>query len=363
MHLDLVYKLLEQLIEQRLLAQELVVVWHSGEPLVLPPSYYEEAIEGILLFCKTRLPELSVKFDFQTNATMINSTWCDLFEKYSNVVNIGVSCDGPMEFHNAFRIDWKGRGTYERTLNGMEQLESRGIQYNLIAVVSKKTLANPKHFFDFFLDKRNAVTDFHFNILASPINTKEELNYSEHDRAQYYEFYRELFEYWTKSDSVGESLPVRNFTQTLQRLASYGTPKAPDFLKLSSAPLRSLNMDTLGNITTFYAGLDISTEIHRYGDNQGLGLGNIKDVTLKEMLSSPKLQRIINDFKRCQTSCESDCDYYTVCPGGFELLQLSKSKGKIIETETTECVIHVKTLTDAVMDAIDSVGELDKSVG
>lgn len=346
MPLSLVYQLLEQLIDEQLLSTEVVVIWHSGEPLVLPVNYYIEAVEGILEFCKQKAPEISVKFDFQTNATLINDNWCDFFEKYLDIINLGVSCDGPQKLHDAFRIDWKSRGAYERARDGMNALESRKIPYNLIAVVSKKTMVNVEEFFSYFLNHRKVVTDFHFNILASPVNTAEELDYSEDDRQMYYSFYRKMFEFWTKNESAGRYLPIRNFTQTLQRLASYeDTTNNTDFVKESSAPLKSLNMDVEGNITTFYAGLDIGTEVNRYGDNQGLGLGNIQTKSLVDMLSSVKLAKIVNDFNKCHLNCESECDYYSVCPGGFELLQLSRNK-----VETTECVIHVKTLTDAVID-------------
>lgn len=116
-------------------------------------------------------------------------------------------------------------------------------------------------------------------------------------------------------------------------------------------------MDAEGNITTFYAGLDIKTEIHRYGDGQGLGLGNIRTQPLADMLNSPKLAIIMSEFTACHKNCAAECDYYSVCPGGFELLQLSQNK-----TETTECVIHVKTLTDALLDEYSTAPKKDIAV-
>ncbi len=359
MPLGSVYQLIGQLILENLLTSELVIVWHSGEPLTLPPQYYTDAIEGILNFCQENIPELSVSFDFQTNATLINDAWCDFFEQYSEVVNLGVSCDGPSELHDSFRVDWKGRGTYERTLRGMEALESRGIRYNLIAVVTKKTLGNPKDFFDYFFKLSEGITDFHFNILASPIGSTNDLDYGIKDRDLYYSFYRNLFDFWVDSGVAAERFPIRNFSQTLQRLASHGVPEAPQYLKDSSAPLRSLNMDAQGNITSFYAGLDIETEAHRYGDGLGLRLGNIQEQTLADMLHSSKLAEIINDFNKSHDKCASSCEYYSVCPGGFELIQMAKNNSKPLNNETSECIIHVKTLTDAVLDAIDSRKEKD----
>jgi uncharacterized protein len=355
MPLELVFKLLRELVGEGLLASELVIVWHSGEPLTLPPQYYAEAIDAILGLCKKEAFNVSVSFDIQTNATLIGDSWCDFFEKYAQVINLGVSCDGPQELHDAFRIDWKGRDTFERTLRGMNALESRGIKYNIIAVVTKKTLSNPDVFFDFFFQRRDKLTDFHFNVLASPMAASGDLGYSAKDRTDFYQFYRTLFDLWAKKKSIGEDFPIRNFSHTLERLVTYGLPDGPSYLYEASAPLRSLNMDVIGNLTTFYAGLDVSTEANRYGDGQGLSLGNIQQQTLAEMLRSSKLAAMSEDFELSHQRCASSCDYYSVCPGGFELTQLiSLHDEDCVIPETIECLIHVKALTDAILDSVDS---------
>ncbi len=360
MPLDLVLKLLDQLIDQKLLADELVVVWHSGEPLTLPPEYYADAIDAISDVCSRLAPETTVMFDFQTNATLINDRWCDLFEKYHQVINLGVSCDGPQAQHDAFRVDWKDRTTHERTLRGMNLLEQRGIKYNAIAVVTGKTLADPEPFFDFFFRRRQHLTDFHFNILASPVpGADSELSYDTSDRDTFYDFYRKLISLSAKKDEEGVAFPIRNFVQTQNRLAVYGLESAPNYVSETSAPLRSLNMDTLGNVTTFYAGLDISHMRDHYDDREGFSLGNIHQRPLGEMLSAPKFHKMVEEFRGSHKRCADECEYFAVCPGGFELTQIAR--GGDAPAETVECVIHVKTLTDALMDALDS--EIENTSG
>lgn len=355
MPLELVLKLLRELISERMLAQELVVVWHSGEPLTLPQSYYANTIDAITDLCKREAPGISVSFDIQTNATLINDNWCDFFEQYASVINIGVSCDGTQVLHDAFRIDWKGSGTFERTLRGINTLDRRGIKYNVIAVVTRRTLENPDVFFDFFFQRRKALTDFHFNVLASPIDNDGDLNYGAEDRSSYYRFYRRLMELWEQKKLAGENFPIRNFSQALRRLAMHGLPDAPSYVRETSAPLRSLNMDTEGNLTTFYAGLDINTEVNRYGDGEGLALGNIKQQSLAEMLRSSKLKEMMLDFEHKQQQCAASCEYYSICPGGFEIVQMINDNNSQHTTiETVECIIHVKTLTDAMLDALET---------
>jgi len=355
MPLDLVLKLIQELIGEGLLASELVFVWHSGEPLTLPPSYYAEAIDAIIDLCEKNAPSISVSFDIQTNATLIDGAWCDFFEKYASFIKLGVSCDGPQSLHDAFRIDRRGKSTFDRTLQGMNALDSRGIKYNVIAVVTRRTLANPDVFLDFFYERLESLTDFHFNVLASPISSNSDLAYDSSDRTEFYKFYRRLFDWWEEKRMAGDDFPIRNLAQTLERLAMYGRPDAPFYVHEASAPLRSLNMDAYGNLTTFYAGLEIGMEADRYGDSAGLSLGNIRRSSLNDMLRSSKLAVMVDDFEKSHQRCAAKCEYFSICPGGFELIQW-RDEGKTghCTTETVECTIHVKALTDAALDFIDS---------
>jgi hypothetical protein len=158
---------------------------------------------------------------------------------------------------------------------------------------------------------------------------------------------------WMKKQAIGDGMPIRNFSQALDRISGYGLPGAPVFFEESTAPLRSLNMDTRGTLTTFYAGLDPATDRHRYGDDAGFSLGNIRVQSLGDMLASPKLAAMIRDFQRCHDACRSACEYQPVCPGGFEVTQLQANAGSTeFNPQTVECLIHVKAMTDAVLDKL-----------
>lgn len=329
----------------------ITVTWHSGEPLTLPPSYYDEAIALILRVRDVQGSTCHVTFDLQTNGVLINENWCAFFRRHAAHFELGVSCDGPAELHDAYRVNWSGQATHAKTMRGMEMLEAHGIPYNLIAVVTRNTLAHCEAFYDFFADRRERITGFHFNVLAGAEGPTQLLSYSAADRDAYYEFFRKLLNLTHASAKAGREFDIRNFSQGLSRIFNASKPDAPDYVEETSAPLTTVNLDTKGNVTTFYAGLGMEVLPAIYGDGNGFSLGNIFEMTLDEMADSEKLQRIMRDFEKSRIACKAACAYFGVCTGGFEITK-QQAFGTFEALETTECVIHVKTMVDALLDDI-----------
>src|SRR5277367_3535972 len=56
----------------------LTVIWHAGEPLVVPVSFYQTAFEAIEAL---RPASLQLRHSIQTNGMLITAEWCDLFKK------------------------------------------------------------------------------------------------------------------------------------------------------------------------------------------------------------------------------------------------------------------------------------------
>lgn len=326
------------------LAAEVTVIWHSGEPLTLDPGYYDACIDRILAIAEHT--PVTVRFDIQTNAVMIDDAWCDFFARHADHLRVGVSCDGPAAMHDAFRVNWGARASHARTVRGMDALARRGIRYKAIAVVTERTLADPDAFFDFFARRRHELRGFHFNILAEGGGREADLRYTASDRDRYYRFYRRLLDLCREREDG--MFTIDNFTQGFARILVGQGAHAEE----STAPFKSLNVDARGNVTTFYAGLAVETEADRYGDGRGLGLGNIHETGLAEMASLPKLARMRTDFAASRAACEVACPYHAVCPGGFELTKLARH-GRFDTDETPECVIHVKALADALLDDVD----------
>jgi uncharacterized protein len=84
----------------------LSVVWHAGEPTVLPIGFYCDAFRMI---DRLKPADLTVAHSFQTNGTLIDEAWCAFFGEER--VNVGVSVDGPKHLHDRNRLTRSGRGT------------------------------------------------------------------------------------------------------------------------------------------------------------------------------------------------------------------------------------------------------------
>jgi uncharacterized protein len=118
------------------------VLWHGGEPLAAGLSHVDRLLG---LFPKAiRHP---VRHGIQTNATLIDDAWCELFARRS--VHVSVSLDGPPE-DNAARTDHVGRDSTERTLRGIRALRAHGIPFTAIAVVRHPSATAAHTLYDWF---------------------------------------------------------------------------------------------------------------------------------------------------------------------------------------------------------------------
>ena len=352
---DVIERLFDELFAGARLGQAVEVIWHSGEPLTKSPAYYEDAMALILGLRGKHGATTEVSFAIQTNATLINDRWCDFFLRHRDILSLGVSCDGPESMHDGFRVNWGGHHTHAKTIRGMDLLERYGIPYRIIAVVTGRTLRDPDAFFQFFYERRQHLAGFHFNILADGESSIPDLSYTPKDRDSYYTFYRALLsQVHERFAEDGVYFDILNFSQCMHRIVSADCtdPGAATHFEESSAPLQSLTVDAAGNVTTFYAGLSVEELPDQYGDGRGLSIGNILDTTLEDMLRSEKLGRIVSDFASSRSACASSCEYFPVCPGGYELTKL-KHLGTYDATETAECLITVKALTDALLDDVE----------
>ena len=90
------------------LDRQLEVAWHGGEPLVVPLAWYEDALA---LMAEQRPAVLQLKHCFQTNGLLLNEDWARFFARTG--ARVGLSIDGPAEFHDASRRTRDGRGTHD----------------------------------------------------------------------------------------------------------------------------------------------------------------------------------------------------------------------------------------------------------
>ena len=143
-------EVLERFIAEYIRSQttlEVYFTWHGGEPLMRPIAFYRRAMELQEKYSAGR----TIVNCIQTNGTMIDAKWCEFFRK--NNFLVGVSIDGPEEFHDEFRRNKAGRPSFRDVLRGINLLNRYGVQWNAMAVVNDFNADYPLEFYRFFRDE------------------------------------------------------------------------------------------------------------------------------------------------------------------------------------------------------------------
>lgn len=337
--LNLIEPIFREIFSSPYLGNQLTICWHAGEPLAVPRLFYEEAIERI----NTIHHEINggacwVKQSIQTNATLINQAWCDLFLDYG--IEIGISLDGPAFIHDAHRKTKKGEGTHNSVMRGIEFLQNNEIDFYVICVLTQESLNCPDELFSFFL--KNGITNIGFNIEElEGIHTTSTLS-RQGTEAKYREFVRR---FWDLNTAVDNIICVREFERIGSVLFEHG-----EYLRAGlTTPLVILNFDTDGNFTTFDPEL-LGVKTKEYGD---FIFGNILRDSLESMIHSEKFQRIYADIKAGVELCQDTCQYFRVCGGGSACNKYWEN-GTFRSTETMACRFYEQIVTDVVLEKFES---------
>jgi anaerobic sulfatase-maturating enzyme len=140
-------ELLERFTQEYLESQtmpQVLFTWHGGEPLMRPLSFYKKALELQKKYGRGRQIDNSI----QTNGTLLTDEWCAFFKE--NNFLVGISIDGPQEFHDEYRRDKMNRPTFQKVMRGIELLQKHEVDFNCMAVVNDFNADYPLEFYRFF---------------------------------------------------------------------------------------------------------------------------------------------------------------------------------------------------------------------
>ncbi len=124
--------------------QDVLFSWHGGEPLMRPIAFYERALALQRRYAGGR----HISNTLQTNATMLTDEWCEFLRR--NNFLVGVSIDGPQEFHDEYRRTATRRPTFHKVMQGIRLLNRHGVEWNALAVVNDFNADYPLDFYNFF---------------------------------------------------------------------------------------------------------------------------------------------------------------------------------------------------------------------
>jgi uncharacterized protein len=333
MSVETVDAVVRRLREDGLLQGSLLVSWHAGEPLVLPPDFYDERIDRFDVVVRDGV---RVTHAIQTNATLLTDEYCDLF--ISRGINVGVSIDGPAFIHDAQRVTRGGKPTHHLALRGIRRLQERGIPFNVICLLTDLSVRHPDAIYEFF--RANEIRAIGFNIEelegANRTSSITEAGF-EH---RYLAFLRR---FWTLTKQDGDRMRVREFEDGEKRI-------------LDPAPRRNGQTDPFVYVSVAWNG-DFSTFSPELLGTSAPGfdtftLGNVFRAGFKRALETQLAQRLWGDIQTGVEACRTGCAYFDVCGGGNPSNKIAEN-GSFTSTETRYCRARIKVTSDFLLDVIE----------
>ena len=142
-------EMLEQFTREYIEAQtmpQVLFTWHGGEPLMRSIDFYKKALELQKKYAHGK----QIDNVIQTNGTLLTDEWCEFFAK--NHWLVGISIDGPQEYHDHYRVTPAGKPSWEKVMQGISLLKKHRVEWNAMAVVNAYNAEHPLEFYHFFRD-------------------------------------------------------------------------------------------------------------------------------------------------------------------------------------------------------------------
>ncbi len=122
-----------------------VFAFQGGEPTLAGLGFFEELVKFQKQYGRDGH---NVSNALQTNATLIDESWCDLLREHNFL--LGVSLDGPEEIHDKYRYNKAGHGTFRRVMEGIETLQEQNVEFNILCVLSDANIGRARELYRFY---------------------------------------------------------------------------------------------------------------------------------------------------------------------------------------------------------------------
>jgi uncharacterized protein len=180
--------------------------WQGGEPTLMGLDFYKRAVE---LQKKYGASGQEVGNSLQTNAILLNDEWCRFLHESKFLV--GISIDGPKEYHDHYRRDHSGAGTFDKVMRAIEKCKEHKVEFNTLALLNNINADHPDELFDFFVDLGIKYLQF-IPCVELDEATGEVADFSISPQ-QYGEFLCRIFDRWYEYGP--QKLSIRDFDSIL----------------------------------------------------------------------------------------------------------------------------------------------------
>ena len=123
--------------------------WQGGEPTLMGLDFYQKVVA---LQKRIGRNGQLVSNALQTNATLLTDDWFGFLHEYKFL--LGISLDGPERFHDHYRLDHAGCGSWARVTAAIENCRRHRVEFNILVLLNSKNADHPDELFDYFIDRK-----------------------------------------------------------------------------------------------------------------------------------------------------------------------------------------------------------------
>ncbi len=288
--------LLEQYIAQRLRLSpgpSTHFEWHGGEPTLLGLDFFRRIVE---LERKHTAPGRSFTNGLQTNGVLLDEEWADFLaaERFS----VGLSLDGPPEFHDRYRRSATGQPTQREAVRAFRLLSRRRVHCDVLCVLHAGNVAAPALVYRFFRELGVKYLQF-LPLVEAETGAPDGVSARTARPEAIGEFLCSVFDEWTRRD-LGRVV-IQFFDETLR--PALGLPHALCIFRETCGDVAVLEHD--GGL---YACDHFVDADHR--------IGNLREHPLGELIEERALRAFGERKRDALPACCRQCEVLAWCNGG-----------------------------------------------
>jgi uncharacterized protein len=267
--------------------------FQGGEPTLCGIDFFKSVVK---LQNKLNINNVSINNCIQTNGVLINNEWAEFLHNYNFLV--GLSLDGTRDFHDKYRVDAKGKGTYDRVIQTSALFNKHKVEYNILFVVTNLIAHHPDELYKFF--RINNFNFLQFMPCIDPIDNERGVHDYSLNPESYTYFLKRFFDKWYEDFMGGREVSIRYF-DNLVRMAM-GMP--PEMCSLLGSCRCQFVFEADGSVypCDFYV-------------TDEWKLGNIYENELLGLYESENCTRFIESSLYPASICRN-CKWKLLCRGG-----------------------------------------------
>lgn len=315
-----------------------MISFQGGEPLLAGKEFFR-GFASMLPRLNTK--RSAVHVGVQTNGTLIDEEWCDIFLK--NRYLVGLSLDGDA-LTNVLRIDAKGEDTFDRVYSAAKMLQAKKVDFNILTVITKPVVDNISRVYSFF--RKNKFKHLQFIPCLKPLGMPKadtpESFYENGDEAEnmmnaedfhinaddYEIFLKKAFSLYTRDYIDGRYTSIRLFD---------------NFVRLAHSQ-RAEQCGMNGHCTHQYV-IEADGEVYPcdFYCTDEYSLGNILDTDFAKLERSPKAIKFIEESLGIDEKCKV-CNYYRLCKNGCKRERIDLDKCTAYKNFFPYALPHLKRM-------------------